>query len=133
MSRFSLHTIAPLNVITYGENYYKVGHDTYESVHAEDSAMRKLASHGTQKRKRKVDLLVMRINKSGSYGNSKPCLHCILQLSQILPRKGYTLSKVYYTTDKGEMVSTRFQHLLQDEDQHVSKYYKERNFQVRKK
>ena len=122
---------APLNVISYGENYYKGSHDTYNTVHAEDHAMRKLPSRSS-KRKIKVDLVVIRVNKSGGYGNSKPCLHCILTLSQNLPKKGYQLCSVYYTNEEGGVVCSRFKHLCNDTTPHVSKYYRERNYQMRK-
>lgn len=94
------------------------------SIHAEVNAMKKLPYLPRHKRPKKVDLLVIRVNKGGSMGNSKPCLHCLQQMKKNLPLKGYTLDTIYYTTHNGVIKEQKFTELLHEEDPHISKFYK---------
>ena len=85
------------------------------------------------KKLKKVDILVIRANKSGSIGTSKPCYHCILAMNISLPKKGYVVNDVYYSDRDGNIVATRLASLLQEENPHLSTYYKQRNFNCSKK
>lgn len=115
----------PLNVLSYGENHYKPGDAYFKSVHAEDHAIRKLPPLPRKKRSVKIDLLVVRVSKSGVVGNSKPCLHCIELLATALPKRGYVLSKVYFSNDKGDIEMCKFSELVHSENKHISRFYKE--------
>lgn len=106
--------------------------DADKSVHAEDQAIRKLPKNESNRIK-KLDLLVIRVNKSGGLGNSKPCIHCLWLLSDLLPKRGYNVSRVYYSDEHGRLVMTKLKNLLEDEKPHVSKYYKDRSYSPRKK
>jgi hypothetical protein len=128
--RSSLTTDAPLNVLSYGENHYKCD-DEYRSVHAEAHAIRKLAPLPRHKRPKKVDLLVVRINQGGSMGSSKPCIHCCLQMACQLPSKGYQIGRIYYSTQGSGLASAKLSDLLGDSNPHVSRYFKERNLQLK--
>lgn len=102
------------------------------TTHAEDNAIRKLPMMPRKKHLKKVDLLVIRTSKTGTLGNSKPCVHCLMLLQNKLPEKGYKLHTIYYT-DKGEIHETTLRELLADEDNlHLSRYYREHNYQVGK-
>jgi len=126
-------TIAvPFAVKSYGENHYNNPNDSAcSSIHAEANAMKKLLPLPRQKKLKKVDLLVIRVSKNGSYGNSKPCIHCILNLSKNLPDKGYILHDVYYTDGNGGIISIRFQELLNETHPHISRFYLEKNFKIK--
>jgi len=43
----------------------------------------------------KLDILVVRITKSGSIASSKPCIHCLKYLKQ----SKLNINNVYYSTD----------------------------------
>jgi hypothetical protein len=124
--------IVPFALQSYGENHYNNANDsTCSSIHAETNAMRKLLPLPRQKKLKKVDLLVIRVSKNGQYGNSKPCIHCILRLSKTLPEKGYILHDVHYTDEHGAIISIRFQNLLHEATPHISRFYVQKNFKIK--
>jgi hypothetical protein len=84
-----------------------------------------------QKKLKRIDLLAIRANKSGTLGNSKPCVHCILCLYKQLPQKGYILDTIYYSNSEGVLKETNLSLLIR-EDMHMSRYYKERNMCIKK-
>jgi hypothetical protein len=126
---------APFHVLSYGENHYKGNRcmdgrckcRAEKSVHAEQHAVQKLPP--PQKRGRhlkKVDLLVIRVNRSGTMGNSKPCVHCIYMLAQKLPEKGYSLARIYYSDEKGGIHESKLRTLMwEDEAPHLTKFYQD--------
>jgi cytidine deaminase len=118
------------NLLSYGENMYK---DSYErgTIHAEHNAVQKLPTLPRKSRLKKIDLLVIRTSRVGTLGNSKPCVHCLTILKTKLPEKGYSLQKVYYSEAGGNIVSTSFVKLLESEEGHCSRFYKERLYQVK--
>jgi hypothetical protein len=132
MRQYFLTITAPFAIQSYGENHYNNASDsTCSSIHAEENAMRKLLPLRRQKKLKKVDLLVIRVSKSGQLGNSKPCIHCILNLSKNLPDKGYVLHAVHYTDETGEIKTARFQNLLQETTPHISRFYVQKNFKIK--
>lgn len=122
----------PFAILAYGENYHKnfTEFERVSSVHAEDNVIRKLPSLPKNKRPKRVDMLVVRVNKSGVMGNSKPCVHCIMLMCTKLPLKGYSMSDVYFSTTEGTLKVMRFQELLYDDEHHVSRYHKERGSKI---
>ena len=82
------------------------------------------------KKLKHINLLVIRQNKT-NMGNSKPCVHCILKL-QDLPKKGYILDKIFFTTNTGIIVQCKLNDLLNDNELHVSSYYRGTGFQMKK-
>lgn len=118
---------ARFNVISYGENHYRVEAkcSSEGSVHAEHHAVMRLPpSHKKVGHMKKLDLLVIRVNRGGSLCSSKPCLHCVTMLSQLLPLKGYRVRNIYYSTEDGDIASASLVSLLRDEFPHVSKYHR---------
>jgi hypothetical protein len=132
MLRYFLTIAAPFAIKSYGENQYNNASDsTCSSIHAEANAMRKLLPLRRQKNLKKIDLLVIRVSKNGQFGNSKPCIHCILNLSKNLPDKGYTLQDVYYTDERGDIIANKFQNLIHESNPHMSRFYTQKNFKVK--
>lgn len=132
MRRYFSTIIVPFAVKSYGENQYNNTSDsTCSSIHAEANAMRKLLPLRRQKNLKKIDLLVIRVSKNGQFGNSKPCIHCILNLSKNLPEKGYVLQDVYYTDEKGNIIAIKFQNLLHETTPHISRFYVQKNFKIK--
>jgi hypothetical protein len=95
------------------------------------NAVRKLPTLPRQKKLKKIDLLVIRTSKNGTLGNSKPCIHCILNMRKNLPEKGYILNKVYYTNQFGIIICTRFLDLCFETTPHISRFYVEKNFKIK--
>jgi hypothetical protein len=116
---------APLNVLSYGENHYKPN-AMYRSVHAEDHAVQRLPSlPNNRKRLHKLDILVVRVSKTGVMGNSKPCHNCLMVLSQQLPQRGYTISNVYFSNEHGNIQCMKLSSLLYHDEHHFSRFHKE--------
>ena len=65
-----------------------------KSEHAEEVAINSLPFNliNNNKGRRRLHLLVIRINSKGEFCNSKPCYDCILKL------KEYNIYKVHYST-----------------------------------
>lgn len=130
LRRFSVINVH-YELVSYGENTYKVNtkYRLNETIHAEEQAMRNLPSLPRNKKLKRINLLVIRQNKT-NMGNSKPCIHCILKLKD-LPKKGYMLDKIYFTTSTGSIVQCKLNDLLYDTEIHVSSYYRGTGFQVK--
>lgn len=120
---FSSITSVHIKVLSYGENKYRSG--VFPTIHAEDDAINKLPV-ANSKRIRKVDILVIRANIGGTVGNSKPCIRCIQVLERKLPKRGYVLDTLHYTTVGGTVVSRKFSDMLAEDDHHVTKYFSNR-------
>ncbi|NBP66080.1 MAG: hypothetical protein EBU66_15640 [Bacteroidetes bacterium] len=122
----------PFSLVNYGENIYKDRANIVKSsIHAEVNAMNKLPTLRRNKKPKKVDLLVIRTSRTEVLGNSKPCIHCILQLKEGLPLKGYILNTVYYSDTEGKIHKVKFSELIDDTDPHMSRFYKEKNMQIK--
>ena len=120
------------NNLSYGENKFK-GEEGQWTIHAEDSALRKLQTLPKKKKLDRVNMLIIRTSKSGVLGNSKPCLHCIVLLYKKLPAKGYVLDNVYYSDANGDIQQVKLIDLINDNNPHVSMYYANRGATVLRK
>lgn len=138
MPRFSFLTGVHFNVLSYGENHYRVAgsgivarkdNEILErSVHAEHHAIERLPPPQKKLRHlKRLDILVIRVSRSGLFGNSKPCMHCISLLAEKLPEKGYSLADVYYTDASGGIQKTKLNELCDDASPHVSTFDKVTN------
>jgi cytidine deaminase len=94
------------------------------SIHAEINAVMKLPSLPRNKKLKKIDLLVIKVSKTGVLGSSKPCLNCLQKLNTIVITRGYHLVKIHFSTQGGEIKSKKFIELLYEDDPHISKFYK---------
>jgi hypothetical protein len=55
----------------------------------------------TSKRRLKVNILVMRVNKKGDICNSKPCCNCIKKMEKFEEYKNIKIDKIFYSGDFG--------------------------------
>lgn len=117
-----------MNVVSIGANK-KMVQDKLPNIHAELDAICKLKDNKSKKMET-VNLLVIRTSMNGILGNSKPCIHCLISLGMIAPRKGYKIEKVYYSDPNGEIIKKNLNELMEDEA-HLSRYFKERNFKIK--
>jgi deoxycytidylate deaminase len=68
---------------------------------------------------KKLEILVIRLDKQGNLKNSKPCKHCLETL------KKFNIKTVYYSTDEGKIEMERIRDCSTDHYSHGQKrYYK---------
>ena len=99
--------------LSYGENQIR----GKESIHAEADCINKIPTKDGKIQK--VSLLVIRVNKSGEYTMSKPCMHCIEKMNSIIG-KNYKISSVYYSNKQGEIEKCSLNKLNLDPCKHIS-------------
>ena len=105
------------NPLIYGTNVFNTKTPTTE--HAEAQALRKmLEKYSYEKRKFKVDILVIRTNGN----NSKPCARCINEMERLRGR--LQIRNVYYTheDEKYGIRCVKFCKLVDEPDKHYSSY-----------
>lgn len=116
---------AAFNILSYGENMYRNQYNQ-GTEHAEQNAVRKLPPLPRKSHLKKVDMLVIRTSREGGLGCSKPCVNCLWYLTHKLPEKGYALRRVYYSETGGTIGCASLQRLANEDDLHVSRFYKGR-------
>jgi hypothetical protein len=99
------------NFLCYGENIRDHDTDFIPGDHAEVNAVKKLKRRKNTKKLVGIDVLVVRLNRSGKLSNSKPCRDCIEKL-KILPQKvGYYVNNIYYSDNNGDIIKTNIKKL----------------------
>ncbi len=119
------------NILSYGENISDLKLD--KTIHAEHKAIINLPCLKRKKNLKKVDIIVVRTTKSGTLGLSKPCYHCLIAMNTLIKEKGYIIEDIYYTNSDGNLERTDLNKLLHDENCHVTKYYRTKVPEYRKK
>lgn len=89
--------------LTYGMNHFTCQSRLDLSVHAEIDALTKLKPRQGNKQSKKINLLIIRTTKHGKLCMSKPCPQCCQDMTRILPRLGYKLDWIYYSTASEEI------------------------------
>jgi hypothetical protein len=77
---------------------------TGKSQHAEMAALYKL---NMKKCRKQLNLVVIRVSKTGVLGESKPCSNCIKQLQQSKLKFKY----IIYSNKEGKLVKELFKHM----------------------
>jgi tRNA(Arg) A34 adenosine deaminase TadA len=111
------------NILSYGFN--SMGTDDKAGVHAEADALYKLKSNPNKKNPIPINILVIRVTKTNVLQTSKPCALCIEKLKRIPPLKGYRLDNIYYSQEPDKIVQTKM-HILDSEEKHYSRYWREK-------
>ena len=90
------------------------------STHAEMDALKKLDGLIRVKKckKQKMDLVVIRVNKSGDLCESAPCYHCTKELQNT---KVITINKLYFSRWDGTITCIKFSEWVKNEKHHISK------------
>ena len=93
------------------------------STHAEIDALQKLKSEYIRGKIKRMtmDLLVVRLSKTGMMSMSAPCQHCLKQLANA---KYVNIKNVYYSKNKDEIVCERFDTLINSAEQFISSGYR---------
>ncbi len=92
-------------------------------THAEIDALQKVISMIRCKKikKQKMNLLVLRVNKSGNLCESAPCYHCTMELQK---NTHVIIDKLYYSRADGTITCIKFSDWLIQDNYHVSKGWK---------
>lgn len=110
--------------IAIGENSERMRYGNYKlSTHAEIDALKKLVNLIRVKRckKQKMDLIVIRVNKSGNLCESAPCYHCTKELSK---SSIVTINKIYFSRCDGTISCIKYSDWLKNDKFHISKGWK---------
>jgi len=93
--------------LAMGSSSRMVNHST-SSIHAEHDCMQKTARLNRYRRflspGDKVDVMVVRMSRSGIIGYSRPCRNCLRRLA----KSKYPINQIYYTIDPDKLVVERF-------------------------
>jgi len=116
--------------LSYGINIYDSGRGL-NGIHAEAHAIMNLPPLPRKKHLKKIDILVIRTSTRAKLGISKPCIKCLIDMSTLPQKRGYVVKNISYTDHDGKIINTTLKHLTTSNDYHVSRFYKERNFQLK--
>lgn len=92
-------------------------------THAEMDALQKIndmVRNKKIKKRSKLNLMVLRINKTGNLCESAPCYHC----SQGLLNSYVTIDKLYFSTADGSIKYVKFIDWMSKKNIHVSRGWK---------
>lgn len=110
--------------IAIGENSerFRFGNNKL-STHAEMHALQKLNNLIRIKKckKQKMDLVVIRVNKSGNLCESAPCYHCTKELSK---SPTVSINKLYFSRSNGTITCIKFSDWIKNDNLHISKGWK---------
>ena len=117
-----LDNTIPSNNTVIGENSFRSGINGV-TIHAEMDALNKLSIMKRLKKvkKTKMNLLVIRMNRSGNLCESAPCYHCTQEL---LKNNLIVIDKLYYSTQYGNIVCIKFDDWVKYGNHHISKGWK---------
>jgi len=90
-------------------------------------AIRHLPPCYLRARRRKIDIVVIRVDKNGNLKNSMPCFMCINHMNRINKQTNYTFKHVIYSNDEGGVTCCKFDELLNSKNKHVSFRFKKTN------
>jgi hypothetical protein len=100
-------------MIAYGCNS-NVKFKHMPSKHAEVDAITKVKYW--KNRPKNIDLLVVRLTKSGQLAESRPCFDCI----EFIEKTGINVKNVYYSTCDRVIVKENFKHMKNNPITYVS-------------
>jgi len=81
------------------------------------NALRKWGKRKNAKKHKSWNLISLKVSKTGKLGMAKPCLHCIVKMSE----EKYNIKNVFYSNSDGEIVKTSLTALMKEDEKHVSR------------
>lgn len=95
------------------------------STHAEIDALQKVKSEFLRGKRRalRLDLMVVRLSKTGILNNAEPCHHCLKQLQQA---SYVNIKNVYYSTSPNTIVCKKFEDMVNSPTRFISSGYRHR-------
>lgn len=70
-----------------------------------------------------VDMMVIRVSKTGLLGNSAPCIHCLRSITHLPHKMGYHINRIYYTNPDGKIESYKLDDLIAI-DPHLTSFHR---------
>lgn len=123
MPRFFKGRDIAVKKVALGQNYQikrSVNNEivtTPTSIHAEMDALNRLIKNwNNRERTKAINLLVIRLTKTGVLGESRPCYHCLLRLQQI----GLKIKYIYYSTADGRIAREKFSTMIESDKTYIS-------------
>ena len=103
------------------------------SIHAEEDVLRKMgrkySDRVNKKNKKKFDLLVIKVSRTGDkVGMSRLCEKCVMLVNNISHSSGIKIKNVYYSDENGDIIKTTPSKLYNSDDNHITGYYKNRGY-----
>lgn len=117
-------------------NIYSVGINEYDNkpypgcsydAHAEMVAFLKIPPPKNTRKFRKVNLIVIRVDKHGKLKYSKPCMKCIEFIGYHSYNMMCLIDNIYYSTEDGTIIRRKFMDLYLEKDGHMSKRFTNKN------
>lgn len=114
----------PKQILSVGLNEMGDNQRKIPGIHAEHNCMLKLPNnphpqHG--KKRKKVNMLILRMNKMGKLQPSKPCARCIEKIQIYTNQKGYKIKNIYYSDQQQtNLAKTTITELSNDMNKHHS-------------
>ena len=100
-----------LQKLAAGRNSALINSHT-DSIHAESDGINNLHRLNMHRRflklGEKIDILVVRLSKTGIIGSSRPCRNCLLRLA----KSPYPINKVYYSYDPDTIRCEKFKYMF---------------------
>ena len=96
------------------------------TLHAEMDAIRKLPPIIKKAKRKRIILIVIRINRFGKLLNSTPCFKCIQHLTRLNNSSGYKIDKIYYSNQEGKIEITKLSELIDCDEKHVSYAFRQK-------
>ena len=93
------------------------------NTHAEMNAIGKLPPVYDNK-KRKIYIVVIRIDKNGNLKNSAPCSKCVEHMLRLNGWGSYNLKDIYYSNEDGNIIKTSLKDLETNENNYVSSRFR---------
>ena len=84
------------------------------SKHAEMDAMTKIKYH--RNNPKCINMIVVRINKNGLLGESRPCQDCL----KMLEMSNFIIKYIYYSTAEGTIIKEKFSNMITSPNTYIS-------------
>jgi len=95
-------------------------------IHAEMDAIRKLPPLQLKRKKKLINLIVVRVDRNGMLKNSAPCSMCIKHMEKLNNSTSYKIQNVCYSNEKGNIVIAKFNTLKYSSENHVSMRFRKK-------
>jgi len=116
-----------LKKVSMGENSTREARNgCCYSMHAEMEAISRLPPLPLKAKKKRIILIVIRINRYGDLLNSTPCFKCIKHLTRLNKSSGYKIDKIYYSNKDGKIVIAKLSELIESENKHVTYAFRQK-------
>lgn len=91
------------------------------SLHAEIDALRKIRRF---EKTRRVDIVVIRVNRTGGLLLSQPCSNCIKKMRYFERYKNCVIDKIRYSGEHGDIISHKLRSIDTAITPHISRKFR---------